>query len=159
MKALKRSSLFAVALAACFTLTSATVITPIEPSNMTPIEGSVSNIENLSTKEMIQYAEQLKGDELTAKEKLAIKVFGKKALKKHQGNVKQDGKGKSQLIALILVIVVGALGIHRFYLGHIGTGILMLLTLGGLGIWALIDLILIAMGKLKPKGGEYEETL
>jgi len=67
--------------------------------------------------------------------------------------------GKSQLVALILVIFVGGIGIHRFYLGYTGIGIIQLLTLGGCGIWALIDLIRIATGDLKPKGGEYSEKL
>jgi TM2 domain-containing membrane protein YozV len=67
--------------------------------------------------------------------------------------------GKSQLIALILVIVVGTLGIHRFYLGYTWQGVVQLLTLGGCGVWTLIDLIMIATGDLKPKGGEYSETL
>jgi TM2 domain-containing membrane protein YozV len=67
--------------------------------------------------------------------------------------------GKSQLVALLLVIFVGALGIHRFYLGYTTIGIIQLLTLGGFGIWALIDLIMIATGSLKPKDGEYTTTL
>jgi TM2 domain-containing membrane protein YozV len=69
------------------------------------------------------------------------------------------GKGKSQLIALILCAVVGGLGIHRFYLGYTTIGIIQLLTLGGCGIWALIDLIRIITGDLGPKDGSYSETL
>tara|TARA_R110002050_G_scaffold300786_1_gene472682 strand:- start:20077 stop:20733 length:657 start_codon:yes stop_codon:yes gene_type:complete len=67
--------------------------------------------------------------------------------------------GKSQLIALLLVIFVGIIGIHRFYLGYTGIGIIQLLTLGGCGVWALIDLIRIITGDLKPNGGNYTETL
>lgn len=67
--------------------------------------------------------------------------------------------GKSQLIALLLVIFVGVLGIHRFYLGYTWQGIVQLVTLGGCGIWALIDLIRIITGDLKPKDGNYTETL
>jgi TM2 domain-containing membrane protein YozV len=67
--------------------------------------------------------------------------------------------GSNQLVAMLLCIFVGLLGIHRFYLGHIGIGILQLLTAGGCGIWTLIDLILIITGDLKPKDGEYTETL
>ena len=52
---------------------------------------------------------------------------------------------KSWTTALILSILLGGLGIDRFYLGHTGLGVAKLLTLGGCGIWALIDLILIAM--------------
>ena len=71
----------------------------------------------------------------------------------------KGGKGmKSKVVALILSIFLGELGIDRFYLGYIGTGILKLITCGGFGIWWLIDLIMIATGKLKPKdGSEYAE--
>lgn len=51
---------------------------------------------------------------------------------------------KSAVTALLLCIFLGSLGIHRFYVGKIKTGILMLLTGGGLGIWTLVDLIQIA---------------
>ncbi|MDQ6421339.1 TM2 domain-containing protein [Paenibacillus sp. LHD-117] len=60
---------------------------------------------------------------------------------------------KSFVVALILSILVGSLGIHRFYVGKIGTGILQLVTLGGLGVWALVDIILIAVGSFKDKQG------
>lgn len=71
----------------------------------------------------------------------------------------KGGNGmKSKVVALILFIFLGELGIDRFYLGYIGTGILKLITCGGFGIWWLIDLIMIATGKLKPKdGSEYAE--
>ena len=55
--------------------------------------------------------------------------------------------------ALLLCLLLGGLGVHRFYVRKIGTGILMLFTLGGLGIWALIDLIVIAVGSFKDKNG------
>ena len=69
------------------------------------------------------------------------------------------GSGKSQIIALVLALVVGGLGIHRFYLGYIWQGVVQLLTFGGFGIWALIDLIRIITGDLQPKDGSYSETL
>ncbi len=53
---------------------------------------------------------------------------------------------RSRAIALALVSLLGPFGGHRFYVGKIGTGILMLLTGGGLGIWWLIDFIKVASG-------------
>ena len=58
---------------------------------------------------------------------------------------------KSKVAAILLCLFLGALGVHRFYVGKIGTGILQLITLGGLGIWALIDLVLIICGKFTDK--------
>jgi TM2 domain-containing membrane protein YozV len=55
--------------------------------------------------------------------------------------------------ALLLCFFFGVLGVHRFYVGKIGTGILQLLTLGGLGIWALIDFIMIVVGSFTDKQG------
>ena len=55
--------------------------------------------------------------------------------------------------ALILCILLGGFGAHRFYVGKPLTAILMILTLGGLGIWALIDLIVIATGGFKDSKG------
>ena len=57
------------------------------------------------------------------------------------------------LVALILSVLVGSLGVDRFYLGKIGTGILKLITFGGLGIWWIIDIVLIALKKLNDKAG------
>ena len=61
--------------------------------------------------------------------------------------------GKSFVSVLILCIVLGWLGVHRFYVGKIWTGIIMLLTLGGLGIWTLIDIIVIATQNFKDSDG------
>lgn len=61
---------------------------------------------------------------------------------------------RNYFIALILSIVVGEFGIDRFYMGKIGTGILKLITLGGVGIWWIIDIILIATGEMKDKHGQ-----
>ena len=54
---------------------------------------------------------------------------------------------------LSLLGLFGICGIHRFYVGKIGTGILSLVTLGGLGIWQLIDFIMIVAGVSTDKAG------
>lgn len=60
---------------------------------------------------------------------------------------------KTKLVAGLLCFFLGVLGVHRFYTGHIGMGILYLLTGGLLGIGALVDLILIICDKMKDKEG------
>jgi len=60
---------------------------------------------------------------------------------------------KEWLTALLLAFFLGGLGIDRFYLGYSGLGVLKLLTLGGCGIWALIDFILIALEKIRDADG------
>jgi TM2 domain/GYF domain 2 len=52
---------------------------------------------------------------------------------------------KNWLVAVLISFFLGALGIDRLYLGYTGLGIAKLLTIGGLGIWALIDFVLIAL--------------
>lgn len=66
--------------------------------------------------------------------------------------VPNEGK-KSFLVAFLLSTFLGILGVDRFYLGKIGTGILKLLTFGGLGIWATVDWILIISNHMKAKDG------
>jgi len=62
---------------------------------------------------------------------------------------------KNYILSLLLCFFLGTLGIHRFYVGKIGTGILMILTLGGLYIWQFIDLILIIVGQFRDKQGRF----
>lgn len=90
-------------------------------------------------------------------EKLTLKKAWQ--LKKAMKASGATGSGKSQLVALLLCFFLGGLGIHRFYLGYIWQGVVQLLTLGGCGIWALIDLIRIIIGDLQPIDGSYSETL
>lgn len=60
---------------------------------------------------------------------------------------------KSKTTAALLCFFIGGVGVHRFYVGKVGTGVVMLLTLGGLGIWTLIDFIMILCGNFKDKYG------
>lgn len=98
------------------------------------------------------------GQKLNLKEIIALKA-AQKAVKKELRKGNEDTP-KSQLIALLLVILVGTIGIHRFYLGYTTIGIIQILTLGGCGVWTLIDLIRIVMGDLGPADGSaYDPTL
>lgn len=62
---------------------------------------------------------------------------------------------KNKTTAIILSLLLGGLGVDRFYLGYTGLGVLKLLTGGVFGIMWLIDLILIISGNLKPKDSDY----
>jgi TM2 domain-containing membrane protein YozV len=53
---------------------------------------------------------------------------------------------KRILPAFLLCFFLGVFGVHRFYVGKIGSGVAQLLTLGGLGVWALVDFIMILCG-------------
>ena len=63
------------------------------------------------------------------------------------------GTGKSFLVTWLLSWLLGVWGVDRFYLGKIGTGLLKLFTLGGLGVWVLIDLIMVLVGATRDKLG------
>jgi hypothetical protein len=127
------------------------LLTSAIPPSSTP---SAPTTLSADYKEAKAQLEQYKGSKLSLKEKIGLKIATKQMQKSAA-----EGGGKSQLVALLLALFVGVLGIHRFYLGYTGIGIVQLLTFGGLGIWALIDLILIITGDLKPKTGNYEKTL
>ena len=60
---------------------------------------------------------------------------------------------KNGIVCLLLCFFLGCLGIHRFYVGKMGTGVLMILTFGGLGLWVLIDLIMIILGSFTDADG------
>jgi len=160
MKLLKKSVLFVLMSASMIIFTSA-VPAPaskiVDPKKVETVITEATADGKVSNKELANIVTAVKGEKLTLKEKIAIKLFGKKITSKFNNST--DSEGKSQVIALILAALVGGLGIHRFYLGYTWQGIVQLLTLGGCGIWALIDLIRIITGDLKPKDGEYAKTL
>jgi TM2 domain-containing membrane protein YozV len=65
---------------------------------------------------------------------------------------------RKRLIAFLLCFFLGGLGVHRFYVGKVGTGILTIVTIAGfLGIWPLIDMIMILVGSFKDKEGNVLE--
>lgn len=71
-------------------------------------------------------------------------------MEEQKNTVKSD---KSFVATLLFCLLLGPLGVHRFYVGKIGTGILMIVTFGGFGIWVLIDFIMICCGRFRDKEG------
>lgn len=70
-----------------------------------------------------------------------------------QQPVQSNSKRPDWLITLLLCFFLGGIGGHRFYAGKIGSGVVQLVTLGGCGIWSLIDLIMILCGKFTDSNG------
>mgnify|MGYP000196688960 FL=1 len=67
---------------------------------------------------------------------------------------KSDSQSQNQwIVVLLLAFFLGIIGAHRFYVGKNGTAVLMILTLGGFGLWLLYDLIIIITGNFKTKEG------
>jgi hypothetical protein len=64
-----------------------------------------------------------------------------------------DPSDKSRGVATALAALLGPFGAHRFYVGKNGSGALMAVTLGGLGVWYLYDLIVVAAGDFRDAEG------
>lgn len=128
-----------------------------------------------ATKTVAEAAAPAEPKKISRLEKIKTAIQVKKEIKKvlkEQKEMAQDPEpettDKSQLVALLLAIIIGGLGIHRFYLGYTWQGIAQLLLfltswliIPGIAllVWVIFDIIRIATGKLKPKKGEYGETL
>lgn len=69
------------------------------------------------------------------------------------GTSSNQAPEKDYLVTFLLSLFIGQFGVDRFYLGQTGLGILKLITLGGCGIWAIVDMILALTGNLKDANG------
>jgi TM2 domain-containing membrane protein YozV len=73
----------------------------------------------------------------------------------YEFELEDDRSECSFVAAMLLCFFLGVLGIHRFYVGKIGTGILQLLSCGGFGVWWIVDFVLIATSNFRDKQERY----
>ena len=164
MRKIKSSITFIVAFVLLTSFSSkprpAAESTELKAQKMSLVIANATADGNINPKELKAIVTELKGSKLSVTEKLALKLKHKKISNNlAAANSSYAGGSKSQLTAVLLAFFLGFLGVHRFYLGYTWQGVVQLLTLGGLGIWSLIDFIRILTGSLQPKGGEYDKTL
>jgi TM2 domain-containing membrane protein YozV len=139
---LKYSFTLAIALGLFAISTTVNAAFPVEKSQKTEVVTSNQNQEGTTSISQNQLEKETANQVISQTQKKSTGGGGK----------------KSQVIALILCLFLGGLGIHRFYLGYTWQGVVQLLTAGGFGIWAIIDLIRIIIGDLQPKDGSYDKT-
>jgi TM2 domain-containing membrane protein YozV len=85
---------------------------------------------------------------------LNISKYIKSSCNKKDMDGQQPIQQKDWLTTLLLAVFLGCFGVHRFYTGHILIGVLQFITVGGCGIWALYDIIIIAMDKYTDANGQ-----
>lgn len=76
------------------------------------------------------------------------------AEEKQEQYTAEDVSEKKRSVALLLCVLYGWLGLHRFYAGKVGTALLMMLTIGGFGIWYVIDLVWLVSGTFEDSEGK-----
>ena len=76
------------------------------------------------------------------------------AEEKQEQYTAEDVSEKKRSVALLLCVLYGWLGLHRFYVGKAGTALLMMLTIGGFGIWYIIDLVWLVSGTFEDSEGK-----
>lgn len=116
---------------------------PLLPDNGNVVSNSSSNSSKILSTEVNSKKTELSKKQMNKLQRLIAKV--------------ESGGTKSWVAAILLCFFLGTLGIHRFYLGYTWQGIVQLLTLGGFGIWTLIDFIRIIIKDLQPKDGSYDK--
>lgn len=143
-------------------------LAPMQEPSVLAEENTAVSVVTVANNAPVAPASKIAAQSAPSKAHKAVAKAATKAIEKVQatqsapaekkGSASTSGSGRSQLIALILVLFLP--GIHRFYLGYYLEGVLFILTAGGCGIWWIIDLVRILTGDLGPADGSgYTEEI
>jgi len=107
-----------------------------------------SKFDDLEKLAELKNAGTISEEEFSRQKAIILNAVEKKAADESQTS------SKSRLVATLLCFFFGIIGVHRFYVGKTGSGIAQIFTLGGLGIWTLVDFIMIVVGTFKDHEGK-----
>lgn len=125
---------------------------PTAPQGKIPCESNMYKAKQSGDRGMRNRPDLIFGGESTAREGYAVESMD--AGRSVKNRIELTGESpRKQLVAALLCFFLGLFGVHRYYVGRYFSGIFQLITFGGLGLWTLLDFLLILTGQFTDSKG------